>query len=153
MIVLVFLLLMQCVIHHSLCNLQPLTFDILLMFFCSFHFFDHHCFNLFVIATLIAIIAFILWFSFHSFSSWWRKEWGGKRGSIATMLGYGSSLCRSMVRHRWCIRKSATGHGWCVKPTIAITLLQQSGPPSLTWQKNVFLFWVLLGLLCFSVLG
>ncbi len=69
------------------------------------------------------------------------------------MLGYGSSLCRSMVRHRWCIRKSATGHGWCVKPTIAITLLQQSGPPSLTWQKNVFLFWVLLGLLCFSVLG
>ncbi len=86
-IMLVFFLIMQCATHHSLCNLQRLTFDILLMFFSSSHFFYHHCLNLFVVGTLLVVIAFTLWFSFHSFSSWWIKEWGGKRGSIITLLG------------------------------------------------------------------
>jgi hypothetical protein len=40
------------------------------------------------------------------------------------MLGYGYSLCRSVVGHGWCVWKSIVGHGWCVEPTIVVSLLQ-----------------------------
>jgi hypothetical protein len=66
-------------------------------------------------------------------------------------LEYGSPLCRSVVGHGWCLCSRAIEHGWCVGPTIAIVFLQQSSPPSLTWQKVkffiiLFCFFNLLGL-------
>ncbi len=59
-IVVVFFLLVQHVTCHHPSNLQPLTFDISFMLWSSFHPFSHHCSNLLVAMTFLAIV-FFLW--------------------------------------------------------------------------------------------